>query len=248
VSRVEDLRLLTGRGNFTDDTRPEGAAAACFLRSPHAHASITALDITAARAAPGVLAVLLAGDIATNDIARPMPVAGLVVPPWPALADSRVLHVGQPIALVVAETLPQAQDAAELIAIEFATLPAAVEPRAALAPGAAQLWPQAPGNLACDWQGFADPQVAEILASAPHVVHLGLAQSRIAGAPMEPRTATACFRVLQRKLAGEVPRQRPRRTSCRPGSARRRCARRGRGRWRAWTRARPRRGSWRRCS
>jgi len=191
VSRVEDLRLLTGRGNFTDDTRPEGAAAACFLRSPHAHASITALYITAARAAPGVLAVLLAGDIATNDISRPMPVAGLVVPPWPALADGRVLHVGQPIALVVAETLPQAQDAAELIAIEFATLPAAVEPRAALAPGAAQLWPQAPGNLACDWQGFADPQVAEILASAPHVVHLGLAQSRIAGAPMEPRNATA---------------------------------------------------------
>ena len=192
--RVEDARLLTGQGHFSDDGMMEGQAAAVFLRSPHGHARILALDAAAARAMPGVLAVLTQADVTPNTISTQPPLMGgaaLAQPHWPALARGRVLHVGQTVALVVAGTAAQAQDAAEAIAVEYDTLPAVVDPRAALAPGAAQIWQEAPGNLATDWAGFEDPQVDTIIAGAAHVVRLGVAQQRISGTPMEPRAATA---------------------------------------------------------
>lgn len=192
--RVEDIRLLTGQGRFADDGAMPGQAAAVFLRSPHGHARIMSMEIAAARNMPGVLAVLTGEDVTPRGISTPMPLMGntpLAQPHWPALARGRVLHVGQTVALVVAQTAAQAQDAAEAIAVEYETLPAVVDPRAALAPGAAQLWPEAPGNLAADWQGFDDPQLDAIIAAAAHVVRLGVAQQRISGTPMEPRAATA---------------------------------------------------------
>jgi carbon-monoxide dehydrogenase large subunit len=159
--RIEDARLLTGGGRFVDDIIPEGALFGVFLRSPHAHARIVALDVSAAAAMPGVASVLTAEDIrrfGAGSVSRPAPLRGrggtaLAAPYRPALAGERVLHVGQPVALVVAESLAAARDAAEAIAVDYAPLPAVVDARAALAPGAPQLWPEAPGNLALDWPG-----------------------------------------------------------------------------------------------
>ncbi len=169
-------------------------AAAVFLRSPHGHARIVSLDAAAARKMPGVLAVLTGADVTPRSISTQPPLMGntpLALPHWPALARGRVLHVGQTVALVVAETAPQAQDAAEAINVEYEIMPAVVDPRAALAPGAELIWPEAPGNLAADWVGFEDPQVDAIIATAAHVLRLGVAQQRISGTPMEPRAATA---------------------------------------------------------
>jgi carbon-monoxide dehydrogenase large subunit len=202
--RVEDARLLTGRGCFVGDTVPPGALHAVFLRAPHAHARIVALDARAARAAPGVAAVLTAEEIArfgAGTCSLPPPLAGrggakLVVPHRPALAEGRVLHLGQPVALVVADSVAAAQDAAELVAVAYEALPAVVDATAALAPGAPLLWPDAPGNLALDWPGPApeqDEAVARILASAPHLVRIAERQQRLAGTPLEPRGATAIW-------------------------------------------------------
>ncbi|MFN6953609.1 MAG: xanthine dehydrogenase family protein molybdopterin-binding subunit [Acetobacteraceae bacterium] len=204
--RIEDARLLTGGGRFVDDIAPEGALFGVFLRSPHAHARIARLDVTAARAMPGVHAVLTAEDIrrfGAGSVSRPAPLRGrggtvLAVPPRPALAEERVLHVGQPVALVVADSIAAARDAAEAVAVDYAPLPAVVDARAALEPGAPQLWPEAPGNLALDWpgpqpdaEGANAEEVARLLAGAAHVVRLQLSHQRITAASLEPRGATA---------------------------------------------------------
>ena len=200
--------MLTGQGRFLADAPMPGQAAAVFLRSPHAHARIAGIDAAAARAAPGVLAVLTAADVrafGAGNVSGPPPLAGrggrkLVVPHRPPLATDRVLHVGQTVALVVAETQAAAQDAAELIAVDYAPLPAVVAARAALSDGAPLLWPEAPGNLALDWPGpVPDPEganaaaVARVIAGAAHVVRLEAAHQRLAGATLEPRGATAAF-------------------------------------------------------
>src|SRR5476649_2814716 len=159
MPRIEDKALLRGEGRFMDDVHAENAAAAYFLRSPHAHARIRSLDAAAARALPGVLAVITAEDLkaaGAKTITFPVPVPGrggtsLIAPYRPALAEGRVLHVGQPVALVVAETLDIAQDAAELIAIDYEPLQAVADIKDAIAPGALQLWPEAPGNVAIDF-------------------------------------------------------------------------------------------------
>jgi len=204
--RFEDARLLTGGGRFVDDVVPEGALFGAFLRSPHAHARILGLDTTVAAAMPGVVAVLLAEDIrrfGAGSVSRPTPVRGrggamLVAPPRPALAEDRVLHVGQPVALVVAGSLAAARDAAEAIVVDYAPLPVIVDARAALSDDAPALWPEASGNLALDWPG---PQpdaeganaeaVARLLAGAAEVVRVTLGHQRIAPATLEPRGAIA---------------------------------------------------------
>jgi carbon-monoxide dehydrogenase large subunit len=204
--RLEDARLLAGGGRFVEDVAPQGALFGVFLRSPHAHARLLSLDIAAAAAMPGVAAVLTAEDVrrfGAGSVSRPAPLKGrggtmLAVPPRPALAEERVLHVGQPVALVVAESLAAARDAAEAIAVDYAPLPAVVDARAALAPGAPQLWPEAPGNLALDWpgpqpdaEGANAEEVARLLARAAHVVRITLGHQRIAAASLEPRGASA---------------------------------------------------------
>lgn len=205
-ARIEEWRLLTGGGRFVDDVVPEGALFGVFLRSPHAHARIASLEVSAAAAMPGVAAVLTAGEIrrfGAGSVSRPAPLRGrggtlLAARHRPALAEDRVLHVGQPVALVVAASLAAARDAAEAIAVEYAPLPAVVDARAALAPGAPQLRPEAPGNLALDWpgpqpdaEGANAEEVARSLAAAAHVVRLQLGHQRITAASLEPRGATA---------------------------------------------------------
>jgi carbon-monoxide dehydrogenase large subunit len=200
--RVEDDALTRGAGRFVDDAPQPGELHAYFLRSPHAHAKILAVDIEAARTAPGVVAVLTAADMKAANIttvASHAPMPGLVMPLRPPLADERVMHIGQPVAAVIAETARQARDASELITVDYDVLPSVVDVRAADQPEAPQLWPEASGNLAVDWPGAtADPkanaaEVDTIIKNAAHVARVTMVQQRIVVASMEPRGATGSY-------------------------------------------------------
>ncbi len=162
--RFEDRALLTGAGRFLADEPAAGAASAAFVRSPHACAAIRGIDTAAARAVPGVLGVFTAADLAQagiGDISLVVPVpggAGMVVPPRPPLAGDMVRHVGDPVALVVADSEAAARDGAELVAVDYDIRPAVADVVRAAAPGAPAVWPEAPDNVALDWHGFApDP-------------------------------------------------------------------------------------------
>src|SRR5271165_4817028 len=153
--RREDARFVTGRGSYLDDLVFDRMTHATLLRSPHAHARISRLDITVARSAPGVLALLTAADAATDGLQPMLPVAQantqtgepFAFGPQPLLAADKVRYVGEPIVLIVAETCAQALDAGELVAISYDSLPAVVTATAARAPGATLLSPLVPGNL-----------------------------------------------------------------------------------------------------
>ena len=202
--RLEDYRLLIGAGRFQDDETMPDAAWGAFVRSPHAFADIKDIDTTAARALPGVLAVLTAADldaagIGTVSVAVPVPGgAGMVVPHRPSLAGNVVRHVGDTVALVIAESEATARDAAELVEVNYAARDAVTDLARAARPGAPQLWPEAPGNVALDWRGAgASPEARQeldgIFAGAAHVARVRLVNQRIVMAPMEPRGALALY-------------------------------------------------------
>jgi aerobic carbon-monoxide dehydrogenase large subunit len=205
--RVEDDALLRGLGRFVEDAPQENQAYGAFVRSPHAHARISSIDVAAARGAKGVVAVLTHEELDAAGIGSCSvhpPLVGrdgrkLVMPFRPALARDRVMHVGQPVALVVAETLAAAQDAAERVAIDYAELPAVADVRAALEPDAPQLWPEAPGNVALDWPGPVPDdgsnarEIERIMTGAAHVAHVSVVNQRLVVASMEPRGATAHY-------------------------------------------------------
>ncbi|MCL2430266.1 MAG: xanthine dehydrogenase family protein molybdopterin-binding subunit, partial [Alphaproteobacteria bacterium] len=158
--RREDARFVTGHGRYLDDCRIAGLAHAAILRSPHAHARILGVDTSAATAMPGVLAVLTAEDTVADGL-KPLPpsVAANVqtgepfaFAPQPLLAETIVRHVGEPVALVIAESRAQALDAAERVEVEYASLPAVVTAAEALAPGAPSVSAEVPGNLCFDWR------------------------------------------------------------------------------------------------
>jgi len=204
--RVEDERLVRGLGRFMEDAKPHNAAYAVFVRSPHAFGRIVSVATDEARRAPGVLAVLTAADMAgVGNVSRHPPMTGrngakLVQTNRPALATERVLHIGQPVAAVIATTHTQAQDAAELVAVEYEPLDPVTDVREAVRPGAPQLWPEAPGNVALDWPGpVADEggakarAVEEAIAGAAHVARVTAVNQRIMVASMEPRGASASY-------------------------------------------------------
>ncbi|MGH6618518.1 MAG: xanthine dehydrogenase family protein molybdopterin-binding subunit, partial [Alphaproteobacteria bacterium] len=159
VERVEDTRLLTGRGRYTDDIDLDNQAYAVVLRSPHAHAEIRAIDAAPALAAPGVLAVYTAADIKAAGLGtlpcviplKQVDGSPLVTPPRPLLADGRVRHVGDPVAFVVAESVAQANAAAALIEVDYVPLPAVAGTKHATDGGAPQIWVAAPGNRCFVW-------------------------------------------------------------------------------------------------
>ena len=207
AGRVEDDALLRGQGRFGDDIKPEGVLAAYFVRSPHAFASIENIDVAAAKRAPGVVAVLTAADLAAahyHSISHPHPIPGrggkpAVAPHRPSLAEKRVLHVGEPVAMVIARSAAAAQDAGEKIAVDYQPLPAVTDVRAAIQTGAPQLWPEAPGNVGFDWSAPADPDgkkqaaLERAFKDAAHVVRVELVNQRLVVASLEPRTATASY-------------------------------------------------------
>ncbi len=204
--RIEDEALLQGRGRFGDDVKPARVAAAVFVRSPHAHARIESIDTTEAAGMPGVIAVLTGKSLAGANLATVtanVPFQGKngsrpVNPMRPALADGRVMHVGQPVALVIAETEAQANDAAETVAVEYDPLPVAIDTRRA-ATGTPQLWPDAPGNTALDWSAPEDldgakrRSVDQAFVKAARIARVSLLNQRIAAVSMEPRVATASY-------------------------------------------------------
>lgn len=202
LRRVEDDRFLTGQGLYTDDVTLPGQAVGYVVRSPYAHGDITALDVSAARQMPGVLAVLTDADLKAAGIGdlpcvvRPTGTNGqkMPVPDRPVLARGRVRYVGEPVAFVVAETLEQARDAAEQIVLDVDILPAVADLAAAVAPDAVPLWPDhAPGNVLTDFALGDAAAVEAAFAAATHRVSLDLVNNRLAPTPLEPRGAVASF-------------------------------------------------------
>jgi carbon-monoxide dehydrogenase large subunit len=201
VRREEDFRLLTGRGRYVEDAAASGAARGHVLRSPHAHARIVALDASAARAAPGVLAVLTGADLQARGLGTLRPHvprrkkdgAPAYVCPQPLLAQGRVRYVGDPVAFVVAEDANRAKDAAELIRVEYAPLPAVVSAEAALRPGAPAVWEDNPGNEAFTFAAGDKAATDALFARAAHVVRHRAAINRITANSMEPRGCLAFY-------------------------------------------------------
>jgi carbon-monoxide dehydrogenase large subunit len=203
--RLEDDPLVRGLGRYAADAPLAGQLQAYFVRSPHAFADIKAIDTEAAKKVPGVLAVLTAADMeGIGNISQHPPVAGrggtkLIIPHRPALAGKTVRHVGETVACVIAETLTAAQDAAELVTVDYEERTPAVDLREAVKDGAPLVWPEAPRNVAVDWLGMAaDPEanakeVERVFASAKHVARVSLVHQRIMVHSMEPRGATATY-------------------------------------------------------
>jgi carbon-monoxide dehydrogenase large subunit len=194
VRRKEDGRFLTGRGTYTDDINRPGQVHAYLLRSPHAHAEIRGIDTAAAKAGRGVLAVFTGADMQVGGLPCGWLIhskdgSPMAEPPHPVLAQGRVRHVGDPVAVVIAETRSQAKDAAELIAVDYKTLPAVVAAEEALKPGAPQLHEQAKGNLCYDWHLGDKAAVDTAFAKAAHVTRLDLVNNRLVPNAMEPRAA-----------------------------------------------------------
>jgi aerobic carbon-monoxide dehydrogenase large subunit len=189
---VEDRRFITGRGHYLDDINRPHQAHAVFLRSPHAHAVIRSIDISAAATAPGVVAVLTGADLLGDELGS-VPcvsgVAGAVLPPRPAMVADRVRHVGDTVAMVIAESAAAARDALDLIGVEYEPLPATVDTVGALAPSQPLVWNEAKGNLCFDWEVGDGAATARAEAAAKHKVTLTLVNNRVVVTSMEPRGA-----------------------------------------------------------
>ncbi len=195
VARFEDQRLLQGKGRFVDDTQLAHMAHAVVLRSPHAHAKILSIDTDAARAAPGVLDILTGadwqasgwGDLPTGQGRKRRDGSGMYKSPYPALAIDRVRHVGDPVAFVVAETREAAQDAAELIEVDYEPLPAVTSTADATKPGAPLVWDDCENNICFVFLAGDKEAVDAAFAKADHVVERSFVINRVAAAPTEPR-------------------------------------------------------------
>ncbi|HEX6442609.1 MAG TPA: xanthine dehydrogenase family protein molybdopterin-binding subunit, partial [Stellaceae bacterium] len=197
IRRVEDRRFLTGRGHYLDDINRPHQAHAAMLRSPHAHARIRAIDTAEAAAIPGVIAVLTGEDLAQDRVGT-VPCVSAVAnrdgspmasPPRPAILCDRVRHVGDTVAMVVAETAAIARDAAELIAVDYEPLPAVVDAARALEPGSPAVWDEHPGNLCFDWEVGDRAAVERAADGAHHRIELTLINNRVVVNSMEPRSA-----------------------------------------------------------
>jgi carbon-monoxide dehydrogenase large subunit len=203
LRRYEDLRLLTGKGRYTDDIALPRMTFGAVLRAPVAHARLVRVDAAAARRMPGVLLALTGAEVAAEKLGDVPCVHPLTSrdgkprsdTPRPILAIGKVRHVGQPVAFVVAETLDQARDAAEAIDVVYDELPAVVESRAAIAPGAPQLFDHIPGNLVFDWDNdMTDAKATEAaFAKAKRVTTLEIVNNRVVANSMEPRNALADY-------------------------------------------------------
>jgi len=197
VPRKEDFRFITGNGHYTDDMNRQGQAHACFVRSPHAHATIDAIDFSDALNAPGVISVLTGKDVAADGL-------GGLICGWlvhskdgspmktgahPVLALSHVRYVGHHVAVVIAETAAQAKDAAELVNVSYGELASVTAVTDAQAPGAPQVHAEAPRNTSFEWELGDKAAVEAAFKNAARVVSLDIANNRLIPNAMEPRAA-----------------------------------------------------------
>jgi carbon-monoxide dehydrogenase large subunit len=197
VARKEDRRFITGAGRYVDDMVVPGMKHAAFVRSPHAHAEITGIDVSKAKAMPGVIGVLTGKELKADGIGNlicgwmihskdgsPMKMGA-----WSPLAVDRVRYVGDAVVIVVAETKGQARDAAEAVEVSYRELPAVSDAVAALEKGAPQLHPEAEGNLIYDWE-LGDAKATDAaIANAAHVTKIHIVNNRLIPNAMEPRAA-----------------------------------------------------------
>jgi carbon-monoxide dehydrogenase large subunit len=199
VRRKEDQRFITGKGHYTDDINRPGQSYACFLRSPHAHARIKSIERAAAAAMPGVLAVLTGADLSADKIGSL--ICGWMITskdgsqmkmaPHPAIALGKANFVGDTVAVVVAETLAQAMDAAEKVKVDYEVLPAVADPAKAQAENAPQIHDIAARNTIYQWQ-LGDAHAADAaFKAAKHVTSLDLVNNRLVPNAIEPRAAIA---------------------------------------------------------
>ena len=195
--RLEDERLLTGKGLFSDDRDFLNQAWLVLVRSPHAHATIDSVDLSAARTAHGVLAAWTMENLRADKVGHiPFPAlfkradgSPMAAPPRTPLAEGKVYYVGQPVVAIVAATREQARDAAELVEIDYQALPCVTDARRAVEPGAPELWSEAPGNVAAESRYGDSEAVDAALAKAAHVVEIELLNQRLIATALEPRCA-----------------------------------------------------------
>ncbi|MFY8104874.1 MAG: xanthine dehydrogenase family protein molybdopterin-binding subunit, partial [Ramlibacter sp.] len=201
LRRKEDYRFLTGAGQYTDDIVLQNMHHAVFVRSPHAHAQIRKVDKTAALKAPGVIGIFDGQDVAADKIGG-LPCGWLITstdgqpmkePPHPILAQGKVRYVGDHVAMVVADTLENAKNAAELVEVDYEALAAVVDVRDSMKTGAPTLHDAAPGNHCYKWAIGDKSAVDAAFKNAAHVTKLDLVNNRLAPNPMEPRAAIATF-------------------------------------------------------
>src|SRR6188768_623967 len=224
VSRFEDPRLVRGGGRYTDDIKLPGLVHGIVLRSPHAHAKIRSIDITAAKTAPGVLAVLTSADIKAAAYGD-LPVPGglkrrdgspMYRPRYPILAEDRVRWIGDSVAFVVAETVAQALDAAEMITVDYEELPAVTSTAEAPKPGAPRVWDECPDNI-CFVELIGDKAAVDAaFARAAHVTRHRFVINRVTAATREPRGAVGDYNATDGRYTIYTPIQRPHPTRTEP--------------------------------
>ncbi len=205
VRRKEDHRFLTGRGNYQDDVALDGALHAVFVRSPHAHAAIRRIDIKAASKAPGVVAILTAEEMKAEKVNGLPCIAGNWIklerapgtpafyPHNPLLAEGRVRHVGEAVAMVIANTVADARDAADLVEIDYKPLPTIAGTADAANANAAQLFSEATSNTSFNWHHGDKGKTDAAFAKAARIVSVDLVNNRIAAMPIEPRGAAGSY-------------------------------------------------------
>ena len=213
--RREDLRFLTGLGCYLDDLAFAKMAHAVVVRSPHAHALIERIGADEARAAPGVLAVLTAAEVSADGLKPLRPSAEANVQtgekfafaPQPLLAEGKVRYVGEPVALIIAETRVRALDAADRVVVDYAPLPAMTSATAARAAGSPEISPEVPGNVCLDWHTGDAAAVDAAFAAAAHIVELRLDNHRIVTNPIEPRGVIGLWDTAQSRYTAYVSSQ-----------------------------------------
>ncbi|WP_193171005.1 xanthine dehydrogenase family protein molybdopterin-binding subunit [Nisaea nitritireducens] len=201
VTRSEDPKLLRGEGNYTDDVNLDGQAYGVMVRSPYAHGTLNGIDTAEASTAPGVIAILTGADLDAAGLGTMkcgLPLKGrdgspINYVPRPALATDKVRYVGDPVAIVIAETATQARDAAELVELDIDPLPAVTDARAAAEAGAPQLYDSVSGNTAIDFQYGDTAKVDTAFKEASHQTRLNIRNNRIVVSAMEPRSAVGSF-------------------------------------------------------
>lgn len=201
VKRKEDYRFLTGAGQYTDDVVLPAQTFAVFVRSPHAHARIKSIDINAAKAAPGVVAVFTGADLAAENVGG-LPCGWLIhsidgtpmhEPPHPVIAHEKARHVGDQVALVIAESLKEAKDAAELVEVDYEELPATVDTAHAADTGQPLVHDGVPNNTCYTW-GHGDKAATDAaFAQAAHVTTLDIVNNRLIPNAIEPRAVNASY-------------------------------------------------------
>ena len=199
ILRKEDLRFITGRGKYTDDINLPGQAYACFVRSPHAHARVGDIDVSAAELHPGVRSILTGKQLAADELGS-LPCGWMIhskdgsemnQPPHPVMAADKVNYLGEPVALVIADTLIAAKNAAELVDVDYDELPAVVG--VAESQASDQIHKEAPNNTCYEWELGEKAATEEAIASAAHVIRYTLTNNRLIPNAIEPRAAIADY-------------------------------------------------------